>query len=75
LDRFEFDFSTLIFLAGKGVEAMKASKFTGAQVAFILKRGEEGLTAAEICRKARISQANYSNWKGGGCYPHARKNY
>ena len=42
---------------------MKASKFTDAQKAFILKQGEEGLPVAEICRKAGISQATYFNWK------------
>ena len=42
---------------------MKASKFTDAQKAFILKQGEEGLPVAEICRKAGISEATYFNWK------------
>ena len=42
---------------------MKASKFTDAQRAFIIKQGEEGTTVAEICRKAGISQATYFNWK------------
>lgn len=42
---------------------MKASKFTDAQKAFIMKQGEEGMPVAEICRKARISQATYFNWK------------
>ena len=42
---------------------MKASKFTEAQKAFILKQGEEGTPVAEICRKAGISQATYFNWK------------
>jgi len=42
---------------------MKASKFTDAQKAFILKQGEEGTPVAEICRKAGISQATYFNWK------------
>ena len=41
---------------------MKASKFTGAQKAFILKKGEEGVPVAEICREAGISQATYFNW-------------
>jgi putative transposase len=36
---------------------MKASKFTDAQKAFILKQGEDGVPVAEICRKAGISQA------------------
>jgi len=42
---------------------MKASKFSDAQKAFILKQGEEGLAVAEVCRKAGISQATYFNWK------------
>ncbi len=42
---------------------MKASKFTDAQKAFIVKEGEEGTPVAEICRKAGISQATYFNWK------------
>lgn len=42
---------------------MKASKFTDAQKAFVIKRGEEGTPVAEVCRKAGISQATYFNWK------------
>ena len=42
---------------------MKASKFTDAQKAFIIRQGEEGTPAADICRKAGISQATYFNWK------------
>ena len=42
---------------------MKASKFTDAQKAFIIRQGEEGTPVADICRKAGISQATYFNWK------------
>jgi putative transposase len=42
---------------------MKASQFSDAQKAFILKQGDEGVSVAEICRKAGISQATYLNWK------------
>lgn len=42
---------------------MKASKFTDAQKAFVVKQGEEGTPVSEICRKAGISQATYFNWK------------
>jgi putative transposase len=42
---------------------MKASKFSDAQKAFILKQGGEGVLVADICRKAGISQATYFNWK------------
>ena len=50
---------------------MKASRFTEAQKAFILKQGEQGTPVAEICRKAGISQATYFNWKKryGGLLP------
>jgi putative transposase len=42
---------------------MKASQFTEAQKAFILKQGADGMPVAEICRKAGISQSTYFNWK------------
>jgi putative transposase len=41
---------------------MKASKFSDAQKAYVLRQGEEGVPVAEICRKAGISQATYFNW-------------
>lgn len=42
---------------------MKASRFSEAQKAFILKQGADGVPVADICRKAGISQAIYFNWK------------
>ena len=42
---------------------MKASQFSDAQKAFILKQGTDGVPVAEICRKGGISQATYFNWK------------
>lgn len=42
---------------------MKASRFSDAQRAFILKQGAEGIPVADICRRAGISQATYFNWK------------
>lgn len=42
---------------------MRASNFSDAQKAFILKQGDEGTPVAEICRKAGISQATYFSWK------------
>jgi putative transposase len=39
---------------------MKASKFSDAQKAFILKQGADGVPVADICRKAGISQATTS---------------
>jgi len=38
---------------------MKASKFTEAQIAFILKQAEDGVAVAEVCRKAGISDATF----------------
>ena len=48
-----------ISLAGRGVETTKASRFSDAQKAFVLKQSEERTPVAEICRKTGISQATY----------------
>ena len=42
---------------------MKASQFSDALKAFILRQGNDGVPVADICRKAGISQATYFNWK------------
>ena len=42
---------------------MKASQFSDAGTAFILKQGADGAPVAEICRRAGISQATYVNGK------------
>jgi putative transposase len=54
---------------------MKASKFTDAQKAFIIKQNEDGTPIAEVCRKAGISQATFFNWKKkyGGLMPSEMK--
>jgi len=54
---------------------MKASKFSDAQKAFILKQGADGMPVAEVCRKAGISEATYYNWrkKYGGLMPSEMK--
>lgn len=54
---------------------MKASKFSDAQKAFIIKRSDDGMPVAEICRKAGISQATFFNWKKkyGGMLPSEMK--
>lgn len=44
-------------------KTMKASKFSDAQKASIIKQGDDGVPVAEICRKAGISQATYFNWR------------
>ncbi len=48
---------------------MKASQFSDAQKAFIIKQGEDGTTVAEICRKAGIGQATHSKRKYSGMMP------
>jgi len=40
---------------------MKASKFTEAQIAFVLKQAADGSPVAEVCRKAGISDATFYN--------------
>jgi putative transposase len=42
---------------------MRASKVTDAQKASILRQGADGISIAEICRKAGISQSTYFNWR------------
>ena len=42
---------------------MKRSKFSEAQIAFILRQGDEGTALGEVCRKAGISEATYYNWR------------
>jgi transposase-like protein len=71
LDRLKLEFSATFPWLEEERNRMKASKFTEAQKAFILKQGEEGTPVAEICRKAGISQATYFNWKKryGGLLP------
>jgi putative transposase len=42
---------------------LKASKFTEAQIAFVLRQAEDGTPIAEVCRKAGISEATFYNWR------------
>jgi putative transposase len=63
LDRFWVEFSVPFFPGCKERRTMKASKFSDAQKAFILKQGADGIPVTDICRKAGISQATYFNWK------------
>ena len=54
---------------------MKRSKFTEAQIAFVLKQAEDGVTVGEVCRKAGISEATFYNWRKryGGLMPSEMK--
>ncbi|AVC52571.1 hypothetical protein GGE56_007753 [Rhizobium leguminosarum] len=40
-------------------KTMKTSQYSDTQTVFILKQGDEGVSVAETCRKAGISQATY----------------
>jgi putative transposase len=42
---------------------MKRSKFTEAQIAFVLRQAEEGVAVAEVCRKTGISEATFYAWR------------
>ena len=42
---------------------MKASRFSEAQIAFVLKQAEDGTPIGEVCRKAGISDATFYNWR------------
>ncbi|HXH16028.1 MAG TPA: transposase [Sphingomonas sp.] len=42
---------------------MKRSKFSEAQIAFVSKEAEAGMTIDEVCRKARISDATFYAWR------------
>lgn len=42
---------------------MKKSKFTEAQIVFVLKQADQGVKVEEICRKMGVSEATFYNWK------------
>ena len=42
---------------------MKTSRFTEAQIAFVLRQAEDGTAIGEVCRKAGISEATFYNWR------------
>ena len=54
---------------------MRRSKFTDAQIAFVLRQAEEGTLVEEVCRKAGISTATFYIWKKkyGGLMPSEMK--
>lgn len=47
----------------KTERTIKASKFSEAQIAFVLKQSEDGTAIGEVCRKAGISEATFYNWR------------
>lgn len=56
---------------------MKKTRFTEAQIAFVLKQAEAGLSVSEVCRKSGISEQTYYRWKQryGGMLPSEMKKY
>lgn len=42
---------------------MKASRFSDARKAFILKQAQDGVPIGDMCRKAGISQATLYAWR------------
>lgn len=42
---------------------MKTSKFTEPHIAFTLKQADGGVTVAEVCRRAGISDATVYTWR------------
>lgn len=42
---------------------MKRSKFSEAQIAFVLKQVDDGTSVGEVCRKVGISEATFYNWR------------
>ncbi len=56
------EFSNYAPCLGEG-EFYEKTKFTEAQIAFILKQTEDGTPVSEMCRKAGISDATYYNWR------------
>lgn len=41
----------------------KRSKFSEAQIAFVLKQVDDETSVGEMCRKAGISEATFYNWR------------
>jgi putative transposase len=57
------EFSAVTFPGWEERKTVKASQFSDAQKAFILRQGRDGVPVADIFRKAGISQATYFNWR------------
>ncbi len=57
------EFSTYVSLWEEEESSIKASKFSEAQIALVLKQAEDGTPIGEVCRKAGISDATFYNWR------------
>ncbi len=56
---------TIVVLVTGGGRFHEKSKFTEAQIAFILRQSDERTPVAEVCRKAGISDATFCKRYGG----------
>jgi hypothetical protein len=41
---------------------MKRSRFTEAQIDFVLKHAKDSAPVGEVCRKGEITKATFYNW-------------
>lgn len=51
---------------------MKASKFSEAQIAFVLKQAEDGTVVGDVCRKAGILEATFYIY---GLFPRCKPDF
>lgn len=63
LGHLKLEFSTYDPWWEEEENSMKASKFSEAQIAFVLKPAEDGTPIGEVRRKAGISDATFYNWR------------
>ncbi|WP_448145935.1 transposase [Labrys miyagiensis] len=56
---FGWNFPTVI-PDGEKESSIKASKFSEAQIVFVLRQAEKGTTIGEVCRKASVSRSSRS---------------
>lgn len=63
LGHLELEFSTYDTRGEEEENSIKASKFSKAQIAFVLKQAEDGTPIGEVCCKAGISDAIFYNWR------------
>ncbi len=75
LGHLELEFSTYDPWWEEEKNSTKASKFSEARIALVLKQAEGGTPIGEVCRKAGISDATFYNWhkKFAGLMPSEMK--
>lgn len=53
----------MVWRPRKKRRSIKASRFSDAQRAFILKQADEGVPIGDVCRKSEISQSTFYAWR------------